>query len=141
MKLRRQKQKMFFRNSTRSLTPSQRLGSGSRSPLPWCCLRTLSEATLESARHVTQVPHPSCSGSLSPNGLRAPVIFSCARSGESTRRTPTLLKVEAPMTTPHTERVSLVPPLTETPCSFPHCSSESETLVGGSLYPNIINYV
>ncbi|KAK8466377.1 hypothetical protein PHAVU_008G077300 [Phaseolus vulgaris] len=80
------------------------LGSGSRSPLPWCCLRTLSEATLESARHVTQVPHPSCSGSLSPNGLRAPVIFSCARSGESTRRTPTLLKVEAPMTTPHTER-------------------------------------
>jgi len=46
------------------------------------------------------------------------VTFSCARCWESTRRTPTLLEVEAATATSHTEGVSLVPPLTETPCSL-----------------------
>lgn len=35
---------------------------------------TFSEATLESARHVTQVPHPASSGGLSADCLDAPVI-------------------------------------------------------------------
>ena len=35
---------------------------------------TFSEATLETARHVTQVSHPASSGGLSANCLDAPVI-------------------------------------------------------------------
>ena len=37
---------------------------------------TFSEAALESARHVAQVPHPSSSGGLPANGLHAPVIWN-----------------------------------------------------------------
>ena len=40
-----------------------------------------------------------------------------AGGGEGTGGVPALLEVEAPATTSHTQRVSLVPPLTEASCS------------------------
>ena len=140
MKLKRQKENVFQRvwhqhrniNSYNSLTQQkllsfiQSLGRGSSSSLPGCSFGTLSEDALESARHVTQVPHPSSSGGLSPNGLHAPVIFPGARSGVSARRATTLLEVEAAAATPHTEGVGLVPPLTETPRSLTHRSCRSQ---------------
>ena len=69
---------------------------------------------------MAQVPHPTGSGGLSPNGLHTPVIFSLAGSRESASGAPTLLEMEAAAAAPHTERVSLVPSLSEAPCSLPH---------------------
>ena len=134
MKLKRQKENVFQRvwhqhrniNSYNSLTQQkllsfiQSLGRGSSSSLPGCSFGTLSEAALESARHVTQVPHPASSGGLSADCLDAPVIFPSACGGESTSGATTLLEMEAAAATPHTESVSLVPSLTKTPCSLPH---------------------
>jgi len=157
---------------------SKSSGSGSRSPLPWCCLRTWFKTitltktlnqTLKFKLSNNQPLIPSLKPLLNLRGtlrryliLPVPVVFllmaftlqlsetindsepnlhtnacnlisrkltfSCARSGESTRRTPTLLKVEAATTTPHTERVSLVPPLTEAPCSFSLHPCQIDTL-------------
>jgi len=37
--------------------------------------RTFSEVALETARHVSEVPHPPGSSGLAPDGLHTPVIW------------------------------------------------------------------
>lgn len=97
--------------------------------LPWLCLSAFSETTLEPARDIAEIPHPSRSSCLSPDCLLTPVVFPLAGSRESTGRATALLEVEATSATPNTEGVGLVPPLTKTPCSLPHCSNRCrETL-------------
>ncbi|WVY99635.1 hypothetical protein V8G54_025705 [Vigna mungo] len=77
-----------------------------------------SQPALESARHVTQVPHSSSSSGLSPNGLDAPVKAATAASD--------------------TEGVGFVPPLTETPCSLPLHSCKIQTPSESDSYQNQI---
>jgi len=52
-----------------------------------------------------------------------------ASSWVSTSRATTLLDVETTTTTSHTECVTLVPPLTETPCSLSLQYSKSSTII------------
>ena len=83
-------------------------------------MSTFQEAALEPPRHIPQVPHPPGSRRLSAQRLLTPVVFPEAGSRVGAGGAAALLKVKTAAAAPHTECVRLVPPLSETSCSFAH---------------------
>ena len=73
-------------------------------------------------RHIAKIPNRSSSCSLSTDCLHTPVVGPLASGRVSTGGATALLDVEAATATSHTESVTLVPPLSETPCSLRHLS-------------------
>jgi len=88
---------------------------GSSSSLLGGSLGTFSEVALETARHVSEVPHPPGSSGLAPDGLHTPVILADAGGGVAAGGAGALLEVEAPAAAADAERVRLVPALAEAP--------------------------
>ena len=75
-------------------------------------LSSLPESVLKPARHVAQVPHPSGSRRLPPDGLDAPVVLPDLRRWVPARRASLLLVVKRALATPGAQGVRLVVALT-----------------------------
>ena len=75
-------------------------------------LGSLPESVLKPARHVAQVPHPSGSRRLPPDGLDAPVVLPDLGRWVPARRASLLLVVKRALATPGAQGVRLVVALT-----------------------------